>query len=147
MIKGCDKLINIDWHGLRQLRSLVSLEITACPSLSDILEDDWLGGLTQLQKLRIGDFSEEMKAFPIRVLNSIQHLNSSGSLKSLGIRGWDKLKSVPHQLKHLAALETLWIMNFDGEELDEALPEWMANLSSLQSLTIWGCKKDRKSTL
>nr|TKS06634.1 hypothetical protein D5086_0000121210 [Populus alba] len=52
-IRGCDKLIRIDWHGLRQLRSLVYLEITACPSLSDIPEDDWLGGLTQLQELTI----------------------------------------------------------------------------------------------
>ena len=30
-IRGCDKLICIDWHGLRQLPSLVFLEITACP--------------------------------------------------------------------------------------------------------------------
>nr|TKS02403.1 putative disease resistance protein RGA4 [Populus alba] len=139
-IRGCDKLISIDWHGLRQLRSLVELEITACPSLSDILEDDWLCGLTQLQKLRIGGFSEEMEAFPVGVLNSIQHLNLNGSLKSLFIYGWDKLKSVPHQLQHLTALETLWIRDFDGEELEEALPEWMANLSSLRCLWIRDCK-------
>eukprot|EP00258_Populus_trichocarpa_P024286 XP_024440305.1 putative disease resistance protein RGA3 [Populus trichocarpa] len=72
LIRGCDKLISIDWHGLRQLRSLVELEITACPSLSDIPEDDWLGGFTQLKELRIGGFSEEMEAFPAGVLNSFQ---------------------------------------------------------------------------
>jgi hypothetical protein len=90
--------------------------------------------------LSIGGFSEEMEAFPAGVLNSIQHLNLSGSLKSLWIYGWDKLKSVPHQLQHLTALEELSISDFNGEGFEEALPEWMANLSSLQSLWIWNCK-------
>jgi Leucine-rich repeat (LRR) protein len=139
-IRGCDKLNSIDWHGLRQLRSLVELEITACPSLSDIPEDDWLGGFTQLKELRIGGFSEEMEAFPAGVLNSFQHLYLSGSLKLLEIHGWDKLKSVPHQLQHLTALETLSIRNFNGEEFEEASPEWLANLSSLQRLDFWNCK-------
>ncbi|XP_052308166.1 putative disease resistance protein RGA3 isoform X4 [Populus trichocarpa] len=137
----CDKLISIDdWHGLRQLSSLVSLAITTCPSLRDIPEDDWLGGFTQLQSLSIGGFSEEMEAFPAGVLNSIQHLNLSGSLKYLWIYGWDKLKSVPHQLQHLTALEELFIHDFKGEEFEEALPDWLGNLSSLQSLWIDDCK-------
>jgi Leucine-rich repeat (LRR) protein len=139
-IRGCDKLISFDWHGLRQLPSLVYLEITTCPSLSDFPEDDWLGGLTQLEELSIGGFSKEMEAFPAGVLNSIQHLNLSGSLKSLRIDGWDKLKSVPHQLQHLTALNALSIYDFNGEEFEEALPEWMANLSSLHFLTITNCK-------
>uniref|UniRef100_A0A2K2AVY2 Disease resistance protein RGA3 n=1 Tax=Populus trichocarpa TaxID=3694 RepID=A0A2K2AVY2_POPTR len=136
----CDKLISIDWHGLRQLSSLVSLAITTCPSLRDIPEDDWLGGFTQLQSLSIGGFSKEMEAFPAGVLNSFQHLNLSGSLKYLWIYGWDKLKSVPHQLQHLTALEELFIHDFKGEEFEEALPDWLGNLSSLQSLWIDDCK-------
>jgi hypothetical protein len=140
IIKSCDKLISFDWHGLRQLPSLVHLAITACPRLSDFPEDDCLGGLTQLEYLRIGGFSEEMEAFPAGVLNSFQHLNLSGSLKSLIINGWDNLKSVPHQLQHLTALEELKIRGFDGEEFEEALPDWLANLSSLQSLWILNCK-------
>ncbi|KAI5563650.1 hypothetical protein BDE02_14G005200 [Populus trichocarpa] len=139
-ILGCDKLISIDWHGLRQSPSLVDLAIATCPSLRDIPEDDWLGGLTQLQYLSIGGFSKEMEAFPAGVLNSFQHLNLSGSLKFLEIHGWDKLKSVPHQLQHLTALETLGIHDFNGEEFEEALPEWLANLSSLRRLDIWNCK-------
>jgi len=139
-IKSCDKLISIDWHGLRQLPSLVHLTISRCRSLSDIPEDDWLAGLTQLKELIIGGYSEEMEAFPAGVLNSIQHLNLSGSLESLEIYGWDKLKSVPHQLQHLTALNALSIYDFNGEEFEEALPEWMANLSSLQSLKIMSCK-------
>jgi Leucine-rich repeat (LRR) protein len=139
-ISSCDKLISIDWHGLRQLPSLVQLEISKCPSLSDISEDDWLGSLTQLKELSIGGFSEEMEAFPAGVLNSIQHLNLSGSLKSLTICGWGKPKSVPHQLQHLTALERLSIRDFKGEEFEEALPDWLANLSSLHSLAIGHCK-------
>jgi len=139
-IQSCDKLISIDWYGLRQLPSLVELQILACPSLSDISEDDWLGGLTQLKELSIGGFSEEMEAFPAGVLNSFQHLNLSGSLTRLWIYGWDKLKSVPHQLQHLTALERLEIRDFKGEEFEEALPEWLGNLSSLQSLWISHCK-------
>ncbi|XP_011007853.1 PREDICTED: putative disease resistance protein RGA3 isoform X2 [Populus euphratica] len=140
VIRGCDKLVSIDWHGLRQLHSLVVLAITGCPSLSDFPEDDCLGGLTQLEDLSIGGFSEEMEAFPAGVLNSIQHLNLSGSLKSLWIFGWDKLKSVPHQLQHLTALTSLFLRDFNGDEFEEALPEWMANLSSLRSLYIYNCK-------
>jgi hypothetical protein len=108
--------------------------------LSDIPWDDFLGGLTQLKGLGIGGFSREMEAFPAGVLNSIQHLNLSGSLKSLTIWGWDKLKSVPHQLQHLTALEGLFIRDFNGEGFEEALPEWLANLSSLQCLLISHCK-------
>jgi Leucine-rich repeat (LRR) protein len=139
-ISSCDKLISFDWHGLRQFPSLVQLDISWCPSLSDIPEDDWLGGLTQLKELSIGGYSEEMEALPAGVLNSIQHLNLSGSLESLMIHGWDKLKSVPHQLQHLTALTCLSIRDFNGEEFEEALPEWLANLSSLQSLWISHCK-------
>eukprot|EP00258_Populus_trichocarpa_P024889 XP_024440908.1 putative disease resistance protein RGA4 [Populus trichocarpa] len=88
-IRGCDKLISFDWHGLRQLPSLVDLAITTCPSLSNFPEEGCLGGLTQLEELSIGGFSEEMEAFPARVLNSFQHPNLSGSLKALWIHGWD----------------------------------------------------------
>jgi hypothetical protein len=141
VIRGCDKLISFDWHGLRQLPSLVLLEISGCRSLSHFPEEaDCLGGFTQLKELSIGGYSEKLEAFLAGVLNSIQHLNFSGSLERLWIRGWDKLKSVPHELQHLTALESLWICDFRGEEFKEALPEWLANLSSLRSLWIWDCK-------
>jgi hypothetical protein len=54
-------------------------------------------------------------------------------------RTW-RVKSLPHQLQHLTSLVKLKIFHFDGEEFDEALPDWLANLSSLQELTICYCK-------
>ncbi|KAF9670811.1 hypothetical protein SADUNF_Sadunf13G0107500 [Salix dunnii] len=139
-IEGCDKLISIDWLSLQQLHSLVELTITECWSLRYFLEEDCLSSLTQLRKLCIGDFSKEVEAFPTGLVNSFQHFNLSGSLESLQIYGWDKLKSVPHQLQHLTALKSLAICGFNGEEFEEALPDWLANLSSLRSLHIFGCK-------
>ncbi|KAG5225215.1 disease resistance protein [Salix suchowensis] len=133
-IYGCHKLISIDWHGLRQLRSLVKLNIYKCGSLNDFPEEDCIGSLTQLKEVRIGGFSRELEAFPAGLLKSI---NLSGSL---WIIGWDKLKSVPHQLQHFTALKTLTIRDFEGDEFEEALPEWLANLSSLQHLYILHCK-------
>uniref|UniRef100_A0A6N2L2J8 NB-ARC domain-containing protein n=1 Tax=Salix viminalis TaxID=40686 RepID=A0A6N2L2J8_SALVM len=139
-IKRCGKLISIDWLGLRQLRSLVRLAIVGCQSLSDFPEEDCMGSLTQLRELNIGAFSKDLEAFPAGLVISLQHPNLSGSLEFLQIYGWDKLKSVPHQLQHLTALKSLVIWGFNGEEFEEALPDWLANLSSLQHLHISFCK-------
>uniref|UniRef100_A0A2K1XNR5 Disease resistance protein RGA3 n=1 Tax=Populus trichocarpa TaxID=3694 RepID=A0A2K1XNR5_POPTR len=133
-ISWCSELISIPGD-FRELKcSLKELFIKGCK----------LGALpsglqccASLEDLRINDCGELIH---IRVLNSIQHLNLSGSLKSLRIDGWDKLKSVPHQLQHLTALNALSIYDFNGEEFEEALPEWLANLSSLHFLTITNCK-------
>jgi hypothetical protein len=135
-IVSCDKLISVPYD-LRQLHSLVHLTITGCQSLTHFPED-CLDCLTQLEELRIGGFSEELEDFPAGVINSIQYL--SGYLERLEIHGWGKLKSVPHQLQHLTALESLSIRGFDGDEFEEALPDWLDKLSSLRSLEIVGCK-------
>ncbi|KAG5230722.1 Fom-2 family protein [Salix suchowensis] len=139
-IENCGELISIDWHGLRQLPSLVELSIIGCLSLSDFPEENGIGSLTQLKRMAIGGFSGELEAFPAGVLNSIQHLNLSGSLETLWVIGWDELKSVPHQLQHLTALKSLFICRFEGEEFEEALPDWLGNLSSLRDLRIIRCK-------
>ncbi|RQO98965.2 hypothetical protein POPTR_013G041800v4 [Populus trichocarpa] len=135
-------------RGLQCCASLEELEIYDCGELihiNDLQEflsyfpEDCLGGLAQLKGLKIGGFSEELEGFPTGVVNSIKHL--SGSLERLEINGWDKLKSVPHQLQHLTSLQRLQIGNFKGEEFEEALPDWLANLSSLEFLGIEDCKK------
>jgi Leucine-rich repeat (LRR) protein len=135
VIRCCDQFKSVPDGLKRRLHSLVRLDISWCRNLSHIPED-FFCGLNQLKGLQIGGFSQELEAFP--GMNSIQHLG--GSLEELKIIGWKKLKSLPHQLQHLASLTKLKIYGFNGEGFEEALPDWLANLSSLQELTIWECQ-------
>jgi Leucine-rich repeat (LRR) protein len=89
--------------------------------------------LTRLKSLTIGGFCEELDAFPS--LSSIQHLHAS--LQTLRLDGWAKLNSLPDEIQRFTALKLCMIWRFDGME---ALPEWLGNLSSLQSLSIFRCK-------
>ncbi|KAG4156619.1 hypothetical protein ERO13_D02G008001v2 [Gossypium hirsutum] len=116
-----------------ELHSLVRLTTKRCPTLRSI-PNDRLGSLTCLRSLDIGGFSEELEEFP--GFDSIQHL--SASLKELRLLGWEKLSSLPYQLRHLTALEGLEIQRFHGIE---ALPDWLGNLSSVKRLRIVSCDK------
>ncbi|GMI93928.1 hypothetical protein HRI_003062100 [Hibiscus trionum] len=118
-------------EGLGRLHSLYYLTIMRCPRLRSI-PDDSFSSLNRLQKLTIGGFSEELQEFP--GLGSIQHL--SASLRVLHLIGWKKLKSLPHQLQLLTALEELTIEEFQGMK---ALPEWLGTLSSLNLMQIISC--------
>ncbi|GKV17291.1 hypothetical protein SLEP1_g27820 [Rubroshorea leprosula] len=110
------------------LHSLTSLTIQNCDKLRI---QEFLGGLTiSLKELRVGPFCRDLEEFPLPRLNSI------ASLESLALWGWDKLKSLPHQLQHLTALKKLEIYSFKGVE---ALPEWLGNLSSIRRLEIRYC--------
>ncbi|XP_034901401.1 putative disease resistance protein RGA3 [Populus alba] len=135
VIRCCDQFKSVPDGLKRRLHSLVRLDISWCRNLSHIPED-FFRGLNQLKGLKIGGFSQELEAFP--GMDSIQHLG--GTLEELKIIGWKKLKSLPHQLQHLTSLTKLKIYGFNGEGFEEALPEWLANLSSLQELTIWECQ-------
>ncbi|KAB2039437.1 hypothetical protein ES319_D02G009300v1 [Gossypium barbadense] len=120
-------------ESLGKLRFLRHLTIKQCPTLRSI-PNDCLGSLTCLRSLDIGGFSEELEEFP--GFDSIQHL--SASLKELRLLGWEKLSSLPYQLRHLTALEGLEIQRFHGIE---ALPDWLGNLSSVKRLRIVSCDK------
>ncbi|GKV02148.1 hypothetical protein SLEP1_g14617 [Rubroshorea leprosula] len=82
------------------------------------------------------------KRFPSWMVNDVNSSGSSflldnmASLELLILFGWDKLKSLPHQLRHLTALKQLMLENFNGLE---ALPEWLGDLSSLHRLEILNC--------
>ncbi|GKV02272.1 hypothetical protein SLEP1_g14729 [Rubroshorea leprosula] len=104
-----------DW--LRGLSSLNALSITSCNKLKRIPEE-CLGRLTCLKELRLGPFSLELEDIP--GLTSIHHLHAS--LNYLTSYGWDKLKLLPHQLRHLTALKQLIVMEFNEVE---AIPEWL----------------------
>ena len=96
-----------------------------CPKLTCLPE-----GLSEcLKTLEIGGFCEELDAFPS--LSSIQHLHAS--LEKLHWYGWSKLNSLPDEIQHFTALIYLHICDFNGIK---ALPEWLGNLSSLQTLLL-----------
>ena len=61
---------------------------------------------------------EELDVFPS--LNFIQH--SHTTLKFLELKGWAKLNSLPDEIQHFTALETLHIIGFNGIK---TLPEWL----------------------
>ncbi|GKV45343.1 hypothetical protein SLEP1_g52444 [Rubroshorea leprosula] len=129
-IVHCDNLISIS-EDVGRSSSLTLLKITSCENLRSIPEG-WLGRNTRLEELEIGPFWSELEEYP--GLTSIHQLHAS--LKSLTLWGWDKLKSLPHQLQHLTALKQLTLENFNGLE---ALPEWLGDLSSLHNLQISHC--------
>ncbi|GLT45526.1 hypothetical protein SLA2020_193520 [Shorea laevis] len=128
----CSSLISIvedigRWH------SLTDLAVSHCEKLVSFPEE-CLGHLTHLKMLNMGPFYSELEEFP--GLTSIHHLHAS--LETLELYGWDKLKSLPHQLQHLTTLKKLELRAFHGLE---ALPEGLGNLSSLATLSIEYCNK------
>ncbi|GLT82910.1 hypothetical protein SLE2022_012530 [Rubroshorea leprosula] len=129
-ISNCKNLISIS-EDLRDLRSLVELEITWCGKLRNIRGlGEILGCLTRLRKLRFGGFSaeqEELEEYP-------------NQLEELSLIGWEKPEYLPCQIQHLTALRKLSLSGFHGIE---ALPDWLGNLSSLQSLYIINCRSLR----
>ncbi|KAK8662004.1 hypothetical protein V6N13_091592 [Hibiscus sabdariffa] len=129
-IFSCNSLESIT-EDIGRLHSLEELHILRCPSLKRLPEES-LGCLTSLKSLDLGPFHEELEEFP--GLGSIHHLHSS--LKKLRLYGWDKPCSLPHQLQHLTALNSLHIESFNGLK---AIPEWLGRLSSLGSLCFLRC--------
>ncbi|TYH23520.1 hypothetical protein ES288_A03G019900v1 [Gossypium darwinii] len=139
MIRDCPNLKPIPkWSRLlpNMLQSNVSLCSLTILNLPDRtwIQDASLVRLNCLRDLAIGGFSEELQEFPWPF--SIQYL--SASLLDLKLIGWEKLKSLPHQLQFFTALEALRIEEFQGIE---AFPEWLGKLSSLKRLTMKFCPK------
>ncbi|XP_065871107.1 putative disease resistance protein RGA3 [Euphorbia lathyris] len=120
---------------LGRLSSLTSLEMYCCKRLR-CFPEDILCKLTQLRKLCIGAFSEELDDFCY--LNQIKDLSC---LEELEIWGSDffrrEMSSLPNQLQHLTVLKSLKTIGFTTME---ELPEWLTNLQSLQFLSLDYCR-------
>ncbi|KAK8525089.1 hypothetical protein V6N12_029934 [Hibiscus sabdariffa] len=123
-ISDLPHLISIP-EGLGRLHSLYDLTIMRCPRLSSIPGNS-ISSLNCLRKLTIGGFSGELQEFP----------GLSASLRVLHLIGWKRLKSLPHQLQLLTALEELTIEEFQGMK---TLPEWLGTLSSLKLMQLISC--------
>ncbi|KAK9997659.1 hypothetical protein SO802_022345 [Lithocarpus litseifolius] len=126
MICDCPNLTSIP--DLGELHCLTTLEIINCRQLRCLPQ-----GLSKhLKFLSIGGF-RELEAFPS--LHSISHLHAS--LEDLTLIGWAKPSSLPNEIQWFTALRSLEIREFDGMK---TLPKWLGNLSSLQKLRIYNCK-------
>ncbi|KAK8661628.1 hypothetical protein V6N13_091226 [Hibiscus sabdariffa] len=106
-VYSCNKLEDFPIVGLGSLHFVQDLTIMRCPRLRSV-PDNNLVNLAHLKKLMIGGFSEELEDFP--GFSYIQHHNES--LRELHLIGWEKLKSLPHQLQYLSALEELTIEGY-----------------------------------
>ncbi|GKV02218.1 hypothetical protein SLEP1_g14677 [Rubroshorea leprosula] len=131
-IRYCSNLTSIV-EDIGRLHSLSDLSVYNCEKLLSFPEE-CLGYFTHLKRLEMGPFYSGLEEFP--GLTSIHHLHAS--LETLQLYGWDKLKSLPHQLQHLTTLKELVLRNFSGMV---ALPEGLGNLSSLATLRIEDCNK------
>ncbi|XP_040373483.1 putative disease resistance protein RGA3 isoform X2 [Rosa chinensis] len=147
----CDGLSSIG-SGLNYCTSLQELEIRDCHNLVSIPITQ---GITSLRKLRT-DSCQRLLSLPsgLQFCTSLQHLGigplweeldafpdfqlpPNSQLEYLVLQGWPKLKSLPQQIQHLTCLNFFFIHKFMGLE---ALPEWLGNLTSLESLTISCCE-------
>ncbi|KAF9668419.1 hypothetical protein SADUNF_Sadunf14G0001500 [Salix dunnii] len=117
-IWGCEKLASIP--SVQHYTTLVELNIDDFPELITI-PSDFRELKYSLKKLIAS--SLKLGALP-------SGLQCCTSLEELSITSMRK--RVPQQLQHLTALKSLARRNFDGEELEEALPDCLANLSSLR---------------
>ncbi|GLT60210.1 hypothetical protein SLA2020_329870 [Shorea laevis] len=127
-IWNCKELTNIVDRAFEKM-PLEKVSIQHCPKLESL-------GATclplGLKELKIGHFSEEVEES--LDFSFIHHIHAS--LEKLGLTKWKKLTQL-HQIQHLTALRELEIQGFS--KLD-ALPEWLGNLSSLESLSIEDCE-------
>ncbi|GLT91513.1 hypothetical protein SLE2022_093960 [Rubroshorea leprosula] len=126
-IYNCRNLVSI-LEEVKELRSLVELEISRCPKIRSFPKDS-LGSLNRLKSLSIGGFSNEMEELPD--LSSI-----NASLETLHLMDWRTRQSL-HQIQRFTALKELGI---EGPIDDvEALSDVLEKLSSLTELRIDCC--------
>nr|XP_011468681.1 PREDICTED: putative disease resistance protein At3g14460 [Fragaria vesca subsp. vesca] len=137
------------WASLQILVSLEELKVRRCPNLETL---PCLNNLTSLHRLWISDCSQLTSLPSEVVLPCLKNLTIGGfpnldtfpiiqglpNLESLTLRGWPKLTSLPErQIQHFSSLRQLRIMFFEGVE---AIPEWLGNLTSLETLMIQSCR-------
>ena len=125
MIWDCPNMESIP--NLKGLLKLSNLAIRRCRGLRSV------GLLESLVTLKIGPFCEEFESFPKLPLS----MYLQDSLEKLVLYGWAKLNSLLAKIQYSDDLEILHINGFGGME---ALPDWLGNLPTLESLSVANCK-------
>ncbi|XP_057781683.1 disease resistance protein RGA2-like [Salvia miltiorrhiza] len=112
------RLTQLQIRGVTKLMATCGLEISPFPSLRRISIDVSMG-------------VETVDA----ILQGCCH-----SLDKLDLIGMESCECLPESIQYLTALSVLVLKNFGMEEL----PEWFGNLSSLETLSLWNCKRLRR---
>ncbi|XP_060200111.1 putative disease resistance protein At3g14460 [Lycium barbarum] len=128
-----NNLVSFPLH-FGEIPSLSYMNISKCPQMNSVPTGGFRR-LTGLRELHIGPFSELVDFEAIQLtFNGIQQL----SLLTLSVYGRANLdSSLPHQLMQLSALTEINISDFGIEALSHSL----GNLTSLERLMLWGCKR------
>ncbi|GLU05085.1 hypothetical protein SLE2022_222040 [Rubroshorea leprosula] len=143
----CSNLVSIP-EEVKQLRSLVQLDIRKCPKLKFVPS---LEGLVSLKTIKVDDCHgleclpsglsscttlEELRIWNCCNLVSIpEELKQLRSLVQLDIRKCPKLKFVP-SLEGLVSLKTIKVDDCHGLE---CLPSGLSSCTALEELRIWNC--------
>ncbi|KAF6138057.1 hypothetical protein GIB67_042962 [Kingdonia uniflora] len=131
-IRNCPNLQGFlpNVEGMHVHNSLEICKVTDCRSLRSLD----LPSLKNLQKLKLGSFSEDLCYYPLESFNFQENFLP---LQRLEIRGWARLEFLPEKVQHLIGLKHLIIRDFFGLV---SLPEWFEKLLSLESLAIVNCE-------
>jgi hypothetical protein len=132
-IRWMSDLESLSNRVLDNLSALKSLSIWGCGKLESLPEEG-LRNLNSLEDLRIADCGR-LNCLPMDGLCGLS------SLWILVVRHCDKFTSLSEGVRHLTALEDLWL--YGCPELN-SLPESIQHLTSLRSLTIWDCPNLKK---
>ncbi|KAF2294033.1 hypothetical protein GH714_006819 [Hevea brasiliensis] len=113
-----------------QLKSLTIWEIEDL----EFLPVELLPSFTSLQEVSIFDCSRLSSTASEDENDNSEQWKCLQSLRTLRLVGIPELVALPNGLQHVAALQTLIIERCDNLM---SLPEWMANLTGLQYLSIY----------
>ncbi|KAL7122720.1 hypothetical protein ACP275_01G061300 [Erythranthe tilingii] len=125
------KASDLPEQGLRALISLTHLRIDECDT-PRCFPEGWLRHLTSLEELEIWS-CRELVELPEE---GIKHLHS---LKRVVLYDLPKMVCVPKALNHLSS--SLQILRLSCLPELSSLPEWLGDMTSLQSLDIYECPK------
>ncbi|KAH9608375.1 hypothetical protein KSS87_012602 [Heliosperma pusillum] len=118
-------------HGnldIKNSPSLQSIEIARCTRLTSILRG--LEYLTALESLLLEDSYAEVN------FDDMPWRSLSRNLRTLKLKFFRIRQNLPTGMKHLTALQVLYISNCKPLKV---LPEWISSLSSLRSVVISSC--------
>nr|XP_027119116.1 uncharacterized protein LOC113736376 [Coffea arabica] len=129
-VKRCPNLVSFSLN-LQETPSLEKFVLENCPKL---IPHSFKGFAfaTSLRELSINSPFSSVDDF------DWSGLRSASTLRELQLEGLPHTESLPHQLQYLTTLTSLSLANFGGIKV---LPDWIGNLVSLETLSLWDCVK------